>query len=216
LKEVALEDATHWAQVFLPYRPSNPIYYAKRVTGKGIQDGKLTLREGISKISSGAFFNAENLTSVNIPSTVTEIGGAAFFGCDIKTVNVRRLDLCGRVELGSFSANPCWRGAKLLVNGKEKTRFVFAPNTTLKKYTFARVHNVEEVVLQEGCVVGEQVFNGCANLREVVISSPKVQINNTAFRGCDVRVRFHGEVEDWLALTKGLDMEGVTSVVYEK
>ena len=45
------------------------------------QVASVTLSEGLQTIGDTAFFGCENITALEIPSTVTRIGGGAFQGC---------------------------------------------------------------------------------------------------------------------------------------
>lgn len=44
---------------------------------------KAIIKEGVTNISSEAFYQCDNLKSITIPKSVTSIGTEAFYGCNI-------------------------------------------------------------------------------------------------------------------------------------
>lgn len=50
--------------------------------------GDVVIPDGVTKIAERAFYNNQNITSVKIPKTVTEMGWIAFAGSSIKSVEI--------------------------------------------------------------------------------------------------------------------------------
>ncbi|MBQ9665835.1 MAG: leucine-rich repeat domain-containing protein [Bacteroidaceae bacterium] len=60
---------------------ANPLIYAHILYLEGNEVTELNIPEGVTSISSGAFYGCSGLTSVTIPNSVTSIGWDAFARC---------------------------------------------------------------------------------------------------------------------------------------
>ena len=65
--------------------------------------GEVQIPFGIEKIPDYAFYKCSMVTSVIIPSSVTDIGTGAFYGCDLKYVNIP--DSVANIGSGAFGEN---------------------------------------------------------------------------------------------------------------
>ena len=69
------------------FDPSDLGEYTLRVIGRNVCGGnyniqKVIIPEGVVKIDDQAFYNASNIIEITISSTVRDIGGLAFYGCE--------------------------------------------------------------------------------------------------------------------------------------
>ena len=60
---------------------SNPIYYAKKLHINGEEVTELEIPQTVTEIGDYAFYNCSSLTKVVIPNSVTSLGGSAFYSC---------------------------------------------------------------------------------------------------------------------------------------
>jgi len=105
----------------------------------------VTLGNGLTKIGSYAFRNNKGLSVINIPTSVTEIGGSAFANCGLTDIQ-----FASRTSAESGEAN----FSELIVG-----EAVFAGNTVLSNVT-----------LPEGLVaVSDRMFENCSNMLSVTI-----------------------------------------------
>ena len=114
-------------------------------------------------IGGSAFNRCRNLTSINIPSSVTNIGSSAFNGCTrLASINVdennnRYADIDG-----------------ILFN-KEKNRIIRYPESKKEQ-----LYNIPNSVTS----IGDYAFYYCSNLTSINIPSSVTNIGSSAFSNC--------------------------------
>ncbi|EJK58115.1 hypothetical protein THAOC_21783 [Thalassiosira oceanica] len=171
----------------------------KRILNRAFRFSKLVvlqLNEGLLTIGEEAFQDCTALSSVNIPSTVTELGNGAFFRCsnlvDVKlneglqTIGenafadctaLRSLYLPSTVkELGPHAFYGCTNLTKVLLNEGPQT---------IKEMTFERCTSLRSVSLPSTTIaLDEQAFSECTNLASVKLNDGLQSIGNRAFEIC--------------------------------
>ncbi len=218
LKEVVIDDIANWLKIeFSTTSDSNPLYYAKLLKCNGEVVTTVEVPIGVRKIYSGAFTDCLKIEKIIFSSTVEEVGGCAFLHCyDIREVYAPDLESWCKIQFNSFSANPLSNGSLLFVDGEEVKELTFTSNTPIKRFAFVRTPSIESVIFNEGCEIGEQAFDGCPNLVKVIIKSPNVKIHPSAFKGCAVELDFLSSESDWKSVCGDSNLEGVTSIVFNK
>jgi hypothetical protein len=90
----------------------------------------------------GAFYENKKITSVEIPSTVTEIGKCAFYGCSkLKTVTISKK---AKMRLiGSAAFRGCTSLKEIYINAETVESEAFHSCSSLEKVTFG--DNVKEI-----------------------------------------------------------------------
>ena len=127
-------------------------------------------------ISTQAFYQCTELTSVIIGDNVTEIGGSAFSGCTALTTAV----FGDAVTTIGFSAfNGC---------SKLKDLTIGDAVTTINSYAFNQCSSLEEVTLPgKLTTLGSHAFYGCTKLKKVTILDSENTLsfdNSNQFLGC--------------------------------
>jgi hypothetical protein len=96
----------------------------------------------VVKIQGSAFNGNKNITSVEIPSTVTEIGGRAFYECSkLKTVTISKKAKMSLIEAQAFSG--CTSLKEIYINAETVGANAFDNCSSLAKVTFG--NNVKEI-----------------------------------------------------------------------
>lgn len=122
---------------------------------------EVILPESLVSISGDTFYNCTNLERVNIPASVKYMGNNPFAGCPkITVVN----------ESKYFN----------LVDGvlynKDFTRLIYYPIS----------NSNETYAIDPRCkIVGKHSFYLCNNLKEVIIPSSVIKLENNPFSGCN-------------------------------
>ena len=143
--------------------------------------GTMVVAGKISKIADFAFLNCDNLTSVNIPDSVTTIGKSAFDSCDsLTSVNIPD----SVTTIGEYAFRDCT--SLTSVNIPDSV-------TTIGEYAFDGCESLTEFkgkfASEDGrCLIIDGVLNsfaiGCC-VTEYTIPDSVTTIGNDAFSGCD-------------------------------
>ena len=119
-------------------------------------------------VGDGAFACCDALTEITLPPFVGEVGWGAFRSCR----RLARVRYDGRVYLAPYAFTECRALAEIPPVG--------CASEGVLSYTA-----IEELTLEgELEYIGENAFEGCERLREVVIPRAVRQIDALAFRGC--------------------------------
>ena len=109
----------------------------------------------ITGIGKRAFYNCSNLSSVEIPDTVTYIGPGAFRNCSLTSV-----DIPASVEtLGSSAFNGCTNLKSATLHDGLKT---------IDSSTFTNCTSLESIIIPDSVTkLGDQAFYKCSSLKEL-------------------------------------------------
>lgn len=147
-----------------------------------------TLLEGCTRIGSYAFSHCTNLTSMVIPSSVTQLMCTAFSGCsNLSTVVIhsKKLPSSRKVSSSYESPNP-----DHVYNGNSVFGSSFGVNLTnavsrsAASYLFAGCTKLKSVVLIDVPFIGDYTFSNCRSLVDMVVPSSVTNIGTSAFAGC--------------------------------
>ena len=137
----------------------------------------LTLPSGLTEIGSCTFRGCSGLTSLTLPSGVTKIGYYAFEGCS----GLTSLTLpSGLTEIG-FSA---FHGCSGLTS-------IPLPSglTEIDSYTFCGCSGLTSLTLPSGVTkIGYYAFEGCSGLTSIYVYTEKLpDMGRDVFDGCDAK-----------------------------
>jgi hypothetical protein len=151
----------------------------------------VTIPEGGTSIGWDAFHSCTALTSVSIPKSVTDIGNYAFENCPkLKSVYITDIEAWCNISFDAYdpseasTANPCYNGADLYLNGEKLTSLVIPESIT---------------------AITDGAFYGCTSITSVTIHSGVTAIGYNAFFDCDslASITYGGTKTEWEALEKG-------------
>lgn len=133
----------------------------------------LEIPTSVTSIGNNAFYGCSGLTTLNLPSNVTSIGDRAFGGCS----NLTSVDLPSSItKMGDFVFFYC-----------EKLSNVNLPSdiTTISTGAFGGCSSLQNINLPSGVTtIGDNAFSDCSNLTNVTLPSALASIGDYAFRGC--------------------------------
>ena len=158
----------------------------------------LDIIEGTLRISSYAFSNCNNLTSIYIPNSVTSIGYYAFGNCSsLNSVvwNVKKhkdfesyqapfshLPISSFVFGDSVEYIPAY-----LCYDMDSLKIVTIPNNvdSIGEYAFAYCDSLTSVIIGNSVKkIGDNAFNGCSSLASITIPETVMSIGDDAFYDC--------------------------------
>ena len=120
----------------------------------------IMLSEGVTSIGEEAFYQCPALSSISIPDSVTNIGEKAFFECvGLTEVTIGK----GIQQIGASAFSSC---------------------SSLSKVTWNAVNCASSGVIKDDDNIHHPVFEGCINLKTVVIGNKVQRIPEYAFAEC--------------------------------
>ena len=133
----------------------------------------LEIPSGVTTIGGCAFRNCSGLTSLTLPSSVTSIGDCAFESCS----GLTGLTLPSGVTSIGYSA---FENCSGLTN-------ISLPSdvTSIGSYAFYGCSGLTSLAIPSGVVsIEESVFKGCSGLKSITLPSGLTSIGSEAFYGC--------------------------------
>ncbi len=127
----------------------------------------------VSTIGGGAFFQCSNLTSANIPGSVTIIGAGAFANCP----NLASVDVPNSVtSIGSAAFAGC--GSLMSVHIPDGV-------TAIAGSTFVACSSLTSADIPDSVTtIGDYAFAGCSSLPDIMIGSGVNSIGDYGFASC--------------------------------
>ena len=150
LTRVNISDLSAWCKIDFTYSYANPLIYASNLYLNGVLLTTLTIPSDITEIKTYTFNDCSCLTSVIIPNSVTSIGKDAFGDC------------CSLTS-------------------------VTIPDsiTSIGNYAFCGCSSLTKVSIPNSVIsIGSSAFRLCSNLISVVIPDSVIEIGSFAFDGC--------------------------------
>ena len=133
----------------------------------------LTLPSGVTEIGDYAFFRCSGLTSLTIPSGVTEIGGNAFYCCSgLTSLTIPS----GVTKIGDSAFDFCSGLTSLTIPSSV---------TWIGDYAFSGCSGLTSLTIPSGVTkIGDSAFYGCSGLTSIPLPSGVTKIGYSAFDGC--------------------------------
>ena len=150
---------------------ANPIYYAKKLHINGEEVTELEIPQTVTEIGDYAFYNCAGLTKVVIPNSVTSLGGSAFYSCSGLTKAVIPNSV---TSLGNYVFNNCSSLTKVVI-----------PNsvTSLGYYAFYNCSGLTDVTVGNSLNEISNQFNGCTSLKSLTLADG---VNPIDLSGLDI------------------------------
>lgn len=172
LTKVNTPDLTAWCNIDFSYDTSNPVIYAKNLYVNGTKLTSVTIPSTITNVKPYTFYSCEDLTSVTIPSTVKTIGRAAFAKCTGLTQVVVPNSV---TELGDYAF---WKSTNLT------TVSLSNKLATIGKYAFSGCSGLKQIDIPNSLnTISDKAFYGCSQLSTINIPNSVSYIGAEAFAG---------------------------------
>lgn len=170
----------------------NNTYYVVQISENAFSNcSELTsieLPNTITTIKNSAFYGCSSLSSFTMPSSVKEVYGDAFWKCPIQKLYISDLQKwCSINFKENTGSNPLgYSGGVIFVNGEKLVDLVLPEGVTLPFAAFYKCRSIKSVLFPE-------TFNGykdgrwfeyCTELKKVTITKSVSKIPGYAFANC--------------------------------
>ncbi|MBQ7835677.1 MAG: leucine-rich repeat protein [Clostridia bacterium] len=148
-----------------------------------LQITSVEIPDSVTKIANDAFNSCYNLTTVKLGTGVTEIAIRGFFDCtNLNKVYIKDLSKWCLINFNYFTSNPLYNGADLYVN-ETLAEDIVIPNgiTAIKQYAFMGSNIKSLTVPNSVKSIGESAFESCENLTTVTLGNGIASIAERAF-----------------------------------
>ena len=187
LTQVSTDDLTAWCGITFGNDDANPASKAGNLYCGGEILRTLTIPNQVTEIGAYTFLDFQDLTMLNIPSSIKKIGEGAFSSRYITAINIQSVSAWCEIEFGDWRANPVGRST-LHLNGEPITDITIpATVKEIKDYTFSGCFSLKTVRIEKDGVnaIGEEAFSGCDELTEIYIPFSVKTIGAYAFGECE-------------------------------
>ena len=152
----------------------------------GGQVEEYILGEEVTRIGRMAFESCYNLTTINIPNSVTSIGTNAFLWSNLNSVHISDMESWYKIQFENAESNPVYIANHLYVNGEE-IKDLEIPNsvTSIGNYTFAGFKAPTSIIIPNSVTsIGEGAFLDCTGLSSITIPNNVTSICKETFKNC--------------------------------
>nr|MDE7105626.1 leucine-rich repeat domain-containing protein [Anaeroplasmataceae bacterium] len=171
--EGSIED---WCNINFASASSNPMYYASH----------FYLRDSNNEW--------EEITSINIPSTITEIGKYQFYGFTY----LSSVEMTNNVtSIGEDAFHGCNRLTNVIMSNSV---------ISIGHSAFYYCSSLESIEIPETVSsIGGYAFYGCSSLTDIVIPNNLTNIGHDVFERCNglINVYYEGTIEEWCDIAFG-------------
>ena len=134
----------------------------------------VTIPSGITEIGNSTFYNCGSINEVTIPSWVTKIEKFAFYGCN----GLTEITIPSSVtQIGDSAFSRCNSLTEITIPSSV---------TQIGNSTFVSCSNLTSITIPSSVTqIGNSTFASCSNLTSITIPSSVTKIGNNAFSGCN-------------------------------
>ena len=139
-----------------------------------LRTGSFEIPSGVTSIGEAAFFGRTSLSEVTIPSSVTSIGSRAFSEC----TSLSKITIPSSVKsIGERAFFGCTSLTEITI---------LSSVTSIGSYVFCGCTSLSEITIPNTVEsIGDFAFSGCTSLREITIPNSVESIGSHAFSNCN-------------------------------
>ena len=182
-KKITLEDNiisnTPLTQIIIPSEVEyfcgyTSTYYVESTTwnGSNINEFHFESPSNLKQVMGGAFAGSQ-ITSLTLPESVTELGDGTFGRCPALT------DWEIPAHIKKLNGNPFYLSNIITPRINEATRLEYVGDMA-----FSEMRGLSFVDISSATFVGKNVFQNCADLKQVILPDHMTSISEYMFDGC--------------------------------
>ena len=172
---------------------------------------RVEIKEGVTSIGEGTFWDCSGLTVITIPDSLASIGEDAFRACSslteitipdgVASISDSVFQSCTGLTKITIPEGVTSIGDSAFAYCSSLTEITIPDSVTnIGNWVFRSCSSLTEINIPDGVTsISDYVFYGCSNLTEITIPNGVTSIGNCAFRDCS-------------SLTEITVPDGVTSI----
>ena len=190
-EKLYITDLAAWCNIDFGNAYANPLYYSEYLYLNGHKTTDIIIPDGVKNIKFATFYGYTNMTSLTIPSSVTNIGQSAFINCyNIEKVHIADIAAWCNIVFPHYYASPFYSSpnAKLYLNGQETTHLVI-PNGVkeIKSYAFYDWDMLESITIPISLTnINYYAFYSCDYLKTVYYQGNATEKSKISFGDSNV------------------------------
>jgi hypothetical protein len=171
LTKVETPSIESWCKITFDDQNSNPLFYAHHLYVNGQEVTSLEIPSSVTTIKSYAFSGCAGLTSLAIGTSVTEIGYNAFYECT-------------GIRIVYFNAKNCTAYGEMFPSTLEE--IVIGDNVEkIPDYFVSGCTGLTSITIPNSVTsIGSSAFSGCTGLSSITLPSSITSIASSTFRDC--------------------------------
>ncbi len=203
LKKVDITDLKKWCGVVFSNKYANPFCNKSDMYNNGVLVTDLVIPEGVTTISSKAFWNCQSIKSVKFPKSLISVGEYAFNYCYyLESVDFEQ----GVTSIGESAFESCYYLGYVTLPDTVTTigKDAFAAGVYLKKFTFPK--NITQL--------SERVLD-LSDIKMVYIPKGVTEVSTGAFFRTELKyVYYEGSAEDRKNIVVQADNEQFENAIW--
>ena len=147
----------------------------------------ITIPDTVTDIMDFAFAGCEALVTVTIPDSIKTIRSYAFNGCDkLTVVNITDLAAWCDIYFYDQTSNPVYFAHKLYLNDESVNELVIPDGVKeIPRNAFVGFNRLTGITLPDSVTkIGSNAFSGCTRLETVTLSESLVDLGINVFEDC--------------------------------
>ncbi|MDE6339471.1 MAG: leucine-rich repeat protein, partial [Muribaculaceae bacterium] len=141
----------------------------------------------VTSVGNYAFASCSSLKEINIPESVSRIGGSAFYDCqELQRAEFSSIESLCDIDFENQFSNPLFYAHRLFIANNEITELRI-PNSVsvIRDNTFYGFSEMTSLIIPNSVVsIGKYAFFGCKGLKYIEVPSSVISIGTGAFQAC--------------------------------
>ncbi len=164
---------------------SNPLYYAQHLYINGTEITNLEIPNSVTNIGNLAFCNCRGLISITIPKSVVSIGDYAFYNCNSLTkAEFASIGSLCETSFGNEYANPLYYAQHLYIKGTEITNLEIPDSvTSFSDCTFCNCSYLTSVIIGSSVKSVGLLYFKNKGIRYRVLNKDSVEVAPDSYYG---------------------------------